>query len=116
MAANTATGNSVIDVTDFVMDNIPRVYEELSNYVYDLDLLKKKGYSTKNGKVFAHAGSILAPTVREAFNKLGLKPRALRPGRIYMTDNRRNFTNKEKSIEISGLYFFTDSLSVEEER
>lgn len=115
MATDTTGTGYAIDVTDFVMEHTPQVYEELSSLVYDLDLLKKQGYSVKNGKVFAHAGSILAPTVQEAFRKLEIKPRVLRPGRIYVTDDRRSFTNKEKSVEINGIYFFTDSLSVEEE-
>lgn len=104
-----------IDLTEFIVEHVPHVYEELSSLAYDLDLLKKKGYTVKNDKVFAHAGTLLAPSVGEAFAKLGLKPRTLRPGRIYVTDDRRNLNNQDRMVEISGLYFFTDSLAVEEE-
>lgn len=111
--ATTRTG--AIDVTEFISQRVPEVVEELTNTVYDLDLLKKKGYNVKNGKVFAHAGNLLANSLGEAFANLGLKPRTLRPGRIYLTADRRNTSNKDKVVEIDGLYFFTDSLSVEEE-
>ena len=104
-----------IDVTEFIMEKVPEVYEELSSTAYDLDLLKKKGYTVKNDKVFAHAGNLLAGSVGEAFVKLGMKPRTLRPGRIYVTADRRNLTNQDRAVEISGLHFFTDTLAVEEE-
>lgn len=104
-----------IDVTEFVSERVPEVVEELTNTVYDLDLLKKKGYTTKNGKVFAHAGNMYASTLEEAFAKLGLKPRMLRPGRIYLTADRRTLKNSDKAVEIDGLHFFTDTQIVEEE-
>lgn len=112
MAARTGS----IDVTDFVNEYVPQVEEELKSVVYDLDLLRKKGYTVKNGKVFAHAGALLADTLGEAFTKLGLKPKMLRPGRIFLTADRRILTNQDKVAEIGGLLFFTDSLSVEEEQ
>lgn len=111
--ATARTG--AIEVTEFITENVPSIYEELSNSVYDLDLLKKKGYTVKNGKVFAHAGTLLAESVEQAFAKLGLKPRTLRPGKIYLTDSRRIITNKDKSVEVNGLHFFTDTTLVAEE-
>lgn len=110
-----ASNTNHIDVTDFVSEHAPFIIEELSNTVYDLDLLKKKGYTVKNGKVFAHAGNMIAPSLEDAFTNLKLKPRTLRPGRIYLTADRRTVSNKHKAVDISGLTFFTDTLSVEEE-
>ena len=104
-----------IDVTEFISERVPEVVEELTNTVYDLDLLKKKGYTTKNGKVFAHAGNMIADNLEQAFATLGLKPRTLRPGRIYLTADRRNIKNSDKAVEIDGLHFFTDTQIVEEE-
>lgn len=109
-----AARDGAIDVTEFIMERVPEVYEELSSVVYDLDLLKKKGYTVKNDKVFAHAGTLLAESVGEAFAQLGLKSRTLRPGRIYLTASRRILTNQDRVVEFSGLYFFTDTLAVEE--
>ena len=103
-----------IDVTEFISERVPEVVEELTNTVYDLDLLKKKGYTVKNGKVFAHAGNMVAASLEEAFATLGLRPRTLRPGRIYLTADRRIVRNSDKAVEISGLHFFTDTLAVEE--
>lgn len=110
-----ATREAAIDVTDFVSEHVPQVISELTNVVYDLDLLKKKGYTVKNGKVFAHAGNLVAETLEQAFSDLGLKSRMLRPGRIYLTADRRILRNTDKAIEISGLTFFTDTFSVEEQ-
>lgn len=103
-----------IDVTEFVNEYVPQVAEELTSTVYDLDLLKKKGYTVKNGKVFAHAGNMIAASLEEAFANLGLRPRTLRPGRIYLAADRRIIANSDKAVEISGLHFFTDTLAVEE--
>lgn len=103
-----------IDVTEFISERVPEAVEELTSTVYDLDLLKKKGYTVKNGKVFAHAGNMVAASLEEAFATLGLRPRTLRPGRIYLTADRRIIRNSDKAVEISGLTFFTDTLAVEE--
>ena len=70
--------DGAIDVTEFISERVPEVVEELTNTVYDLDLLKKKGYTTKNGMVFAHAGNMIADSMEQAFAALGLKPRTLR--------------------------------------
>ena len=109
-----ATRTGAIEVTQFVGEHVPFVVDELTNSVYDLDLLKKKGYTVKNGKVFAHAGNMIAPSLEEAFATLGLRPRTLKPGKIYLTADRRIITNSDKAVEISGLYFFTDTFAVEE--
>ena len=109
-----ATRTGAIEVTQFVGERVPFVIDELTNSVYDLDLLKKKGYTVKNGKVFAHAGNMIAPSLEEAFAVLGLRPRTLKPGKIYLTADRRIITNSDKAVEISGLYFFTDTFAVEE--
>lgn len=109
-----ATREAATDVTEFVNEYVPHVAEELTSTVYDLDLLKKKGYTVKNGKVFAHAGNMVAASLEEAFATLGLRPRTLRPGRIYLTADRRIVRNSDKAVEISGLTFFTDTLAVEE--
>lgn len=111
MAARTGA----IDVTEFVTEYVPQVVEELKSSVYDLDILKKKGYTIKNGKVFAHAGNLVADNMEKAFAALRLKPRTLVPGRIYLTADRRIITNQDRAVQIGGLHFFTDSLSVEEE-
>lgn len=110
-----ADRSSAIDVTDFVREHVPFIREELSNTAYDLDLLRLKGYTIKKEKVFAHAGNFIAGSVAEAYEKLKLKPRTLRPGRIYLTADRRILSNKDKAIEVGELIFFTDSLSVEGE-
>lgn len=104
-----------IDATDFISKRAPEVLEELTNTVYDLDVLKKKGYTVKKGKVFAHAGNMVANSLEQAFALLGLEPRMLRPGRIYATDDRRIIKDSDKSVEVDGLYFFTDTFSVEEQ-
>ena len=110
-----ATREGCVNVTDFVVARLPMIREELSNTIYDLDVLKKSGYSVKGGKVFAHIGSKIADSLEEAFAILKLKPRVLRPVEIYLTDDRRNLTNKDRVAEIDGLFFFADNLSVEEE-
>lgn len=103
-----------IDATDFIFRYVPDVVKELTTVVYDLDLLKKRGYNIKNGKVFTHVGILFATSVESAFANLGLKSRTLQPGTIYLTADRRTIPNPDKAVERNGLYFFTDTLSVEE--
>lgn len=99
-----------VNVTDFVLAHGDVVMKALSREVYDADLLRNKGYSVKNGKVFDHIGRQFAASIMDAFKVLDLKVTTLKPARIYVTDDINDIGQSENYCEIAGAYFYTDTM------
>lgn len=99
-----------VNVTEFVLAHGDVVMKALSREVYDADLLRNKGYSVKNGKVFDHIGRQFAANIADAFKVLDLRVTVLKPARIYVTDDINDIEQSESYCEIAGTYFYTDTM------
>lgn len=99
-----------LDVTDFILEYAPDIFNLMSSPAYDAAVLTKHGYSIKNGKVFDHIGRKIADSMDEAFRELGQYPQVLKPARIYLTDDLEDVGEKDTVRRVGDLFFYADTM------
>ncbi len=97
-----------IELTELVKYDLRFIWEKLTKEEYDIDFLKRRGYTIKGTKVFAHTGAIISKDLGEAFAKLGFKPKVLRPKHIFITDQAEFVPPEAKVVEHFNLLFYAD--------
>lgn len=102
-----------IELTELVKYDLRFIWEKLSDEEYDIEFLKKRGYTIKGTKVFAHTGAIISKDLGEAFRKLGFKPKILRPKNIFVTDKMEFVPHGAKVVEHFNRFFYVDGFITE---
>lgn len=102
-----------IDVTEFILEYAPDIFELMSNPAYEPSLLVKEGYTVKNDKVFDHVGRKIADSVKEGFERLGIRPHTLRPARIYLTNDFEDVGEKDIVRRVGDLFLYADTIYAE---
>ena len=97
-----------IELTELIKYDLRFIWERLTKEVYNIDFLKKRGYTIKGTKVFAHSGAIISQDLGEAFIKLGFKPDIYRPKHIFVTDKVEFIPEEAKVVEHFNRFFYAD--------
>lgn len=104
-----------VELTELVKYDLRFIWEKLSQEEYDIEFLKKRGYTIKGSKVFAHTGAIISRDLGDAFRKLGFRPKVLRPKHIFVTEDISFVPAEAKLIEHFNRFFYADEYEEEKE-